>query len=70
LLIFEAAARLPFSWHHPKVDGRGYYRFDDSMNMLGFVDGHVSFMKMYWNGSQAACMYDPPEGYAYKWSAN
>jgi len=70
LLIFEAAARLPFSWHRPEVDGRGYYRFDDSRNMLGFVDGHVSFMKMYWNGSQAACMYDPPEGYDYRWSAN
>ncbi len=70
LLIFEAAARLPFSWHKPAVDGRGYYRFHDSMNTLGFVDGHVNYSKMYWNGSLAACMYDPPESFDYRWSGN
>ena len=70
LLIFEASAGLPFSWHRPEVDGHGYYRFDDSMNVLGFVDGHVNISKMYWNGTLAACMYNPPEGYDYKWSGN
>ena len=70
LLIFEAAARLPFSWHRPKVDSKGYYRFDDSMDMLGFVDGHVKFSKMYWNGTLAACMYDPPANYEYQWSGD
>lgn len=70
LLIFEAAASMPYSWHRPEVDGRGYYRFDDSMNVLGFVDGHVQYCKMYWNGSNAACMYDPPEGFNYQWSPN
>src|SRR5215469_3053107 len=70
LLILEAAARTPFSWHRPEVDGRGHYRLDDSMNVLGFVDGHVNWCKMYWNGRLAACMYDPPAGYDYKWSGN
>jgi prepilin-type N-terminal cleavage/methylation domain-containing protein len=70
LLILEAAAGLPFSWHRSELDGRGYYRFDDSMNMLGFVDGHVRYCKMYWNGSNAACMDDPPPVFEYQWSAN
>jgi len=70
LLVFEASARLPFSWHRPEVDSRGYYQFGDSMNMLGFADGHVNFCRMYWNGALAACMYDPPAGYDYQWSGN
>jgi prepilin-type N-terminal cleavage/methylation domain-containing protein len=70
LLIFEAAAGGPFSWHRPEVDARGYYRFDDSKNVLSYVDGHVSYSKMFWNGSFAASMYDPPESYDYKWSAD
>jgi prepilin-type N-terminal cleavage/methylation domain-containing protein len=70
LLIFEASARLPYSWHRPEVDGKGYYRFDDSRNMLSFVDGHASFSTMYWNHLQAACMYDPPERFGYKWSGD
>jgi prepilin-type N-terminal cleavage/methylation domain-containing protein len=64
LLVLESAARLPWSWHR---EGRG---FDDSMNVLGFVDGHAKYSKMYWNGSLAACDYDPPDGYDYKWSGN
>jgi type II secretory pathway pseudopilin PulG len=70
LLIFEAAARLPFSWHKPEVDGSGYYLFGDSKDVLSFVDGHISYSKMFWNGSLAACMYDPPESYDYKWSGD
>ena len=25
--------------------------FEDAMNMVGFVDGHVSYIKMYWGGN-------------------
>jgi hypothetical protein len=40
------------------------------MDVLSFVDGHAQYCKMYWDGSRAACMYDPPEGFDYQWSAN
>lgn len=44
------------------------------MDMVSFVDGHVSYVKMYWNGgfgfTGIACNYDPPEGYDYQWSPN
>lgn len=45
------------------------------MNMVSFVDGHVSSVKIYWKPSanyvfSPACAYDPPEGYEYQWSGN
>ena len=44
------------------------------MDMVIFVDGRVSYVKMYWNGgfgfTGIACNYDPPEGYYYQWSPN
>jgi hypothetical protein len=45
------------------------------MNMVSFVDGHVSYLKMYWKGSWLpgpvlAMDYDPPAGYDYQWSGD
>ena len=41
---------------------------------MSFVDGHVSYIKIYWNGSQGgdgfSAFYEPPAGYEYKWSGN
>ena len=39
--------------------------------MGAFVDGHVSYIKIYNDPSkqQEAWQYDPPGGYDYKWSA-
>jgi len=41
--------------------------------MVGFVDGHVRYIKIYWNASKRdifALDYEPPAGYDYKWSAD
>ena len=69
LLILEAAAMAPFSWHKPQM-ARGNYRFSDSMNMASYVDGHASYIKIYWdtNADGEAWQYDPPAGYDYQWS--
>ena len=44
------------------------------MDMVSFVDGHVSYIKMYWKGALGpmgvSCNYDPPDGYDYQWSPN
>jgi len=39
------------------------------------VDGHVSYVKIYWDtnnvaGHLEAWQYDPPAGYDYKWSGD
>jgi prepilin-type N-terminal cleavage/methylation domain-containing protein len=69
VLVIEAAALTPFSWHAPAPRGKEY-RFADSKNVLSFVDGHVSETKIYWSGAtnSEAWHTDPPPGYEYRWS--
>jgi len=68
VLVAEGSAFGGFSWHKPHKE----LLFRDSLNEVGYVDGHVEFVKIFWNGSLkpsgAACFYDPPQGYAYTWS--
>jgi prepilin-type N-terminal cleavage/methylation domain-containing protein/prepilin-type processing-associated H-X9-DG protein len=79
VLVAESAAFFPFSWHQPKKPSAGESPiFNDSKNMVSFVDGHVSYIKMYWNSAfrypdgswSIAAYYDPPDGYDYKWRGN
>lgn len=81
LLIFEAAALSPYSWHRPKRPlGARNATFNNAQDMVSFVDGHVSYIKLYWNSAvsypgpghwgSAACYYDPPVGYDYRWSGD
>jgi len=52
------------SWH-PLANGD----HPDLKNILSFVDGHISFTKIYWNGvaHSSPCNYEPPAGYDYDW---
>ena len=79
VLVLESSAMFPYSWHQPKSRGLGVLPlFNDAKNLLGFVDGHVSEIKIYWNSAirypngslSGACYYDPPIGYDYQWSGN
>jgi prepilin-type N-terminal cleavage/methylation domain-containing protein len=49
-------------------------QFPDAKNIGGFVDGHVSLIKIYWNGVAGSdgfpVYYEPPDGYDYKWTGN
>ena len=78
-MIAEAPAFYPYSWHVPKdrqpggVGPKGIALFNNAMNDIGFVDGHVEYAKIYWgniitNGGFMACFYDPPDSYDYQWS--
>ncbi|MGA2248849.1 MAG: prepilin-type N-terminal cleavage/methylation domain-containing protein [Verrucomicrobiota bacterium] len=46
----------------------------DARNVAGFVDGHVDYIKIYWNGASGQAgfpfYYEPPAGYQYKWTGN
>ena len=79
VLVAEVPAFIPFSWHKPKrplyILSTSYCPnliFNNAMDMVSFVDGHVSYIKMYYKGGRgpmaASCSYDPPEGYDYQWS--
>jgi prepilin-type N-terminal cleavage/methylation domain-containing protein len=72
ILVAEFPALLPFSWHQP--GGKSHY--NNARDVVSFVDGHVNYIKIYWDtnnatvGHQEAWHYDPPPGYDYKWSAD
>lgn len=73
-LVVEEPAFFPYSWHQRKPSGQPL--INNAINVLSFVDGHLSFTRMYWNSAirysngenSAAAYYDPPEGYNYQWS--
>ena len=72
LLVMETAALFPWSWHQPLRPSVGKYGINDAKNLVSFVDGHINYLKIYWNPSldMTACNYDPPSGYDYKRSAD
>jgi prepilin-type N-terminal cleavage/methylation domain-containing protein/prepilin-type processing-associated H-X9-DG protein len=73
VLVGEGSAYIPWSWHQPKRPlSHENARFNNAMNMISFVDGHVSYIRIYWddNRSGLALHYDPPPQYLYRWSGN
>ena len=48
------------------------YQFNNARNVMSCVDGHVSYIRIYWNGTKgfdgSSAFYEPPAGYDYKWS--
>jgi hypothetical protein len=80
-LVFEIPAIFPYSWHEPKRPFSPEVAvFNDAKNMASFVDGHVNYIRIYWNSNRViiggvsyitdAMDYDPPAGYDYKWSGD
>jgi len=65
LLIVEGSAPAPWSWHEPMGD----LLYNDAKNLVSFVDGHVTYLKMFWDQPRGhACFYNPPAAYDYQWS--
>ncbi len=76
-LVAETPAFYPYSWHQPRkpiqLSAGEQPMFLDAKDMVGFVDGHVSYIKIYYQevqGNLFSCFYDPPAGYDYKWSGD
>jgi len=76
VLVAEASAIAPWSWHEPRLKPAELL-FNDAKNMASFVDGHAGYVRIYWNsryylnGAMSfALQYDPPVAYDYQWSGN
>ena len=70
VMVADQPACFAYSWHQPQsLTDPGPNQINDSKNMVGFVDGHVSYIKIYWDGTQQLfpCFYNPPAGYEYQW---
>ena len=75
VLVAEVPALTPYSWHQPARLSSGATGVNDSKSIVGFVDGHVNYSKIYWNKNTTdtlfqAWHYDPPDGYDYEWSGD
>jgi prepilin-type N-terminal cleavage/methylation domain-containing protein len=75
VLVAEMPAFIPWSWHQPKRPfTQANWIFNDSRNTVSFVDGHVNYIKMYWDSAwpqgTLALAHDPPAGYDYQWSGD
>jgi hypothetical protein len=71
VLIAEIPAFAPYSWHFPKKPlSEKNSKFNDSRNVVSFVDGHAALIKMYYNGQKLAWDYNPPAGYEYQWTGD
>lgn len=68
LLVMEWTAHAPLSWHDSKTGRRNAPFYNDALNMVGFVDGHVDYIKIYYDGINPAYTRDPIGGYDYKYS--
>jgi prepilin-type N-terminal cleavage/methylation domain-containing protein len=73
VFVMEISALEPWSWHEPSPS----LVFNDAKNMVSFVDGHVSYIKIYWDstplpngGLSFAAAYNPPVNYDYQWSGD
>lgn len=78
VLIAEAPAFDAWSWHEVKRPlSEENHQFTDAKNMVSFVDGHVSYIKIFWADTSVtnrvklgACYQNPPPGYEYQWSGD
>lgn len=72
VLVAEMSAFWPCSWHEPQRIPAGQGGINDAKNLVGFVDGHVDYIKIYWDTDYnlLTAYYDPPAGYDYKWSGD
>jgi prepilin-type N-terminal cleavage/methylation domain-containing protein len=74
VLVAEFPAPDGYSWHHPSPPGQD--SFNNAPNMVSFTDGHVSYVKMYSGSNNPSqrfkhpFVFDPPDGYDYKWSGD
>jgi type II secretory pathway pseudopilin PulG len=68
LLVMEWTAHAPLSWHQSRTGKRNMPFYCDAQSVVGFVDGHVSFNRIYYDGFNAAYTQDPIDGYDYQYS--
>ena len=61
ILIAEAPAFIPYSWHDPKrpIANPKSCFFNNAMDIVSFADRHVSYIKIYFDGKKIAPLLTP-----------
>jgi len=67
ILVGELSGCIGLSTH----DRKQPQQFSNAKNVMSFVDGHVSYIPIYWNGGKTIddmpVFYNPPPEYDYIW---
>jgi hypothetical protein len=70
VLMGELSGCVGLSSH----DRKERFQFQDARNVMSFVDGHVAYIRIHWNGREGPSgmpwFYEPPARYDYKWTGN
>lgn len=70
LLVMEWTAHAPLSWHKSRTGKKNAPFYNDAESVVGFVDGHVGLVKIYYDGTNPAYTRDPIPGYDYRYSGD
>ena len=70
LLAMEWTAHAPLSWHQSRTGRSNQPFYCDARSVVGFVDGHVRSVRIYYDGYNAAYTQDPIPGYEYRYSGD
>lgn len=70
LLAMEWTAHAPLSWHRSRTGTANHPFYNDAESVVGFVDGHVKLIPIYYDGFNAAYTRDPIPSYEYQYSGN
>jgi prepilin-type N-terminal cleavage/methylation domain-containing protein len=80
-LVAETTAWVGYSWHQPQAQyvlvnnppttkPFLHAAFNNALNELSFVDGHISYIRIYNDGMSVSGIYNPIPGYDYRWSGD
>jgi type II secretory pathway pseudopilin PulG len=70
LLVLEWTAHAPLSWHSSLTRRANTPFYNDAQSVVGFVDGHVAYVKIFYDGINAAYTRDPAPGYDYQYGGD
>jgi prepilin-type processing-associated H-X9-DG protein len=66
----EWTAHAPLSWHKSQTRKENTPFYNNAESVVGFVDGHVKLIPIYYDGLNAAYTRDPIGGYEYQYSGD
>jgi prepilin-type N-terminal cleavage/methylation domain-containing protein len=70
LLVMEFPAHAPLSWHDSKTGNKNHPFYPDAESVVGFADGQVNYIRIYYDGVNPAYTRDPIPGYDYRYSGD
>jgi hypothetical protein len=79
LLVTETSGGVGYSWHQPQssyvlvnnppsAPPDLHAAYNNALNEVSFMDGHISYIKIYNDEMTISDSYDPILGYDYQWS--